>query len=252
MLGLAHSAVLAVAGVVAGAVGTAGGITSLVSYPALLAVGIPPLRANIANLVAAVGCWPGSALASRPELEGRGGWLARWAPVVALGSAIGSALLLTTSPGLFERVVPFLVLAGAVALIAQPRLSALRRQPRRHGRPGALAGGLLGISVYNGYFGAGAGVMTLALLMLLADDDLRRANALKNVLLGGAALVSTTAFVLFGRVSWGAAVPLGLGMFAGSLLGPRAARRLPEGLLRVMVALFGIALAARLWTDPSL
>src|ERR1700761_3184285 len=103
-------ALIGAAGIAAGVVGTAGGITSLVSYPALLAVGIPALPANVTNIVALVACWPGSALASRPELAGSGSWLRRWAPVAALGGAAGSALLLFTPAGVFSRVVPFLVI----------------------------------------------------------------------------------------------------------------------------------------------
>ncbi|MBV9794880.1 MAG: sulfite exporter TauE/SafE family protein [Actinobacteria bacterium] len=255
------------AGIVAGLVGSAGGITSLVSYPALLAVGIPALAANVTNIVALVACWPGSALASRPELAGRGSWLRRWAPVAALGGAAGSALLLSTPSGLFTRVVPFLVLAGSLALLAQPRLSA-RRQPepaaRRQPEPAAqgrpepgpgnrlvLPAGVFTLSVYNGYFGAGSGVMTLALLLFTTDPDLPVANALKNMLIGAAALVSAVAFVIFGPVNWVAAAPLAAGMFAGSTLGPRVTRRLPAGVLRWAIVLFGVALAIQLWIKPS-
>jgi uncharacterized protein len=110
---------IAAAGVLAGIVGTAGGITSLISYPALLAAGVPALPANVANIVALVACWPGSALASRPELQGKAAWLRRWAWVSAAGGAIGAALLLSTSPEAFGRVVPFLVAAGSVALLLQ-------------------------------------------------------------------------------------------------------------------------------------
>src|SRR5580658_424647 len=92
---------LLAAGIAAGMVGTAGGITSLISYPALLAAGVPALPANVANIVALVACWPGSALASRPELQGKASWLRRWAWVSAAGGAIGAALLLSTSPGAF-------------------------------------------------------------------------------------------------------------------------------------------------------
>src|SRR3954471_3322605 len=105
------AAFLAAAGVVAGVVGTGGGITSLVSYPALLAVGLPPLAADVANLVALVACWPGSALTSRRELTDSGRWLARGLPLAALGAAGGALLLLTTPSELFGHLVPFL-LAG--------------------------------------------------------------------------------------------------------------------------------------------
>ena len=184
MISGADAALLAGAGALAGLAGTAGGITSLISYPALLLAGVPPLPANVANVVALVACWPGSAVASRPELRGRGAWLARWAPVAAAGGATGAVLLVSTPPGVFARVVPFLLAAAALALLLQPRLSAwLDRRQRRAGAL-VLAAGLFAVSAYNGYFGAGAGVMLLALMLLTTDQHLARANALKNMLLG--------------------------------------------------------------------
>ncbi|MEV7802944.1 sulfite exporter TauE/SafE family protein [Microbispora sp. NPDC088329] len=250
MTGIGDAALLAAAGVLAGLVGTAGGITSLISYPALLAAGLPALAANVANIVALVACWPGSALASRPELRGTGPWLRRWVPLSALGGAAGSALLLSTPPGVFARVVPFLVAAGSMALLAQPWLAV------RHGRSGSpeavLPFGLIALSVYNGYFGAGSGVMILALLLVTAEPRLPAANALKNMLLGAGALVSAAGFALFGPVDWAAVAPLAAGLFAGSTLGPRVTRRLPAALLRWVVALIGLVLAARLWIAPEM
>ena len=114
---------LLLAGVVAGVVGSAGGITSLVSYPALLAAGIPALPANVTNLVAGAACWPGAALTSRQEMSGAGPHLARGLPVAAGGAACGAVLLLVTPPGTFMVIVPYLVAAGAVALLAQPVLT---------------------------------------------------------------------------------------------------------------------------------
>lgn len=239
------------AGIAAGLVGTAGGITSLVSYPALLAAGIPALSANVANIVALTACWPGSALASRPELTGRSSWLRRWALVAASGGALGSALLLSTPAGLFARVVPFLVIVGSLALLAQPWLSA-----RRQRRPGShtslvLPSGLLGLSVYNGFFGAGSGVMILALLLFVTDAELPTANALKNMLIGAASVVSAIAFIAFGSVDWAAVAPLTAGMFAGSMLGPRVTRRVPATFMRWLIALLGLTLAILLWLSPG-
>jgi uncharacterized protein len=246
-----HAVALLGAGIIAGLVGTAGGITSLVSYPALLAVGIPALPANVANIVALTACWPGSALASRPELTGRGSWLRHWAPVAALGGAAGSALLLSTPARLFARVVPFLVIIGSLALLAQPRLSARRQQrPRPQTSPG-LPLGLLALSVYNGYFGAGSGVMILALLLFTTDSDLPRANALKNMLIGAASVMSAIAFAAFGPVDWTAVAALSAGMFAGSTLGPRVTRRMPATVLRWLIALLGAVLAIHLWLHPG-
>ena len=209
----------------------------------------------MANIVAVVACWPGSALASRPELVGHGPWLRRWVPLSALGGAAGSLLLLFTPPGVFARVVPFLVAAGSLALLAQPRLAA-RHQRRRRGHPSGASGavlplGLITMSVYGGYFGAGSGVMILALLLITSEPRLATANALKNMLIGGAALISAAAFAAFGPVDWTAVAPLGLGMFVGSTLGPRIARRLPANLLRWLVVLIGLGLALQLWIKPS-
>lgn len=239
------------AGAVAGLVGTAGGITSLVSYPALLLAGVAPLRANIANLVALVACWPGSAVASQPELSGRGPWLRRWGIVAALGGTGGSLLLLHTSPGVFSRVVPFLVVAGALALLLQPWLAARLAWQDGRGRAVLLPAGLLAISVYNGYFGAGAGVLLLALFLLTTDPHLATANALKNMVVGAASVISAVLFAVLTNVDWAAAIALALGLFAGSLAGPQVARRLPPAILRWLVALAGLALAIHLWLSPA-
>lgn len=214
------------------------------SYPVLLAVGLPALAANIANIIAVIWCWPGSALASGPELRGRGRWLLPWTAVATLGGAAGAALLLVTPPGVFARIVPFLVAAGAAALLLQPRLAA------RHGRGRrprlVLPGGLLTVSMYNGYFGAGSGVMTLALLMVTVEGHLARANALKNMLIGAGTIAAAGGLVAFGPVDWSAALPLGAGMFAGSTIGPRVTRRLPADRLRWIIGLLGIGLAVEL------
>ncbi len=244
---------LAAAGAVAGLVGTAGGITSLVSYPALLLAGVAPVQANIANLVALVACWPGSAVASQPELRGRGPWLLRWGVVAAAGGAIGSVLLLNTSAGVFDRLVPFLVAAGSLALLFQPWLAARPAWQDDDGRGKALLlpAGLLALSVYNGYFGAGSGVLLLALLLLTTDPLLPGANALKNMVIGAATIISAVLFAVLTRVDWAAVAALAAGLFAGSLMGPWVARRLPPGILRWLVALSGLALAVRLWLDPA-
>lgn len=249
MTPVARELFLVGAGALAGLVGTAGGITSLVSYPALLLAGIAPLQANVANIVSVVACWPGSALTSRAELAGRGPWLRRWGVLAALGGAAGSALLLVTSAGVFSRVVPFLVVIGSLALLAQPRIAAWQADRPAPSRAGALLlpCGLFALSVYNGYFGAGSGVLLLALLLLTTEPALVPANALKNMVVGAATITSAVLFTLFAHVDWTVVAALATGMFLGSLAGPRVARRLPPGLLRWLVALTGVALAIRLW-----
>jgi hypothetical protein len=116
-------AFLVVAATVAGAIGTAGGTTSLISFPALLVVGVPPWDANIANLMAAVVCWPASAAVSQAELRAVRDQLPRGLVAAVAGAALGTSLLLVTPPATFDVVVPFLVAAGSVVLLASPRLT---------------------------------------------------------------------------------------------------------------------------------
>jgi hypothetical protein len=156
-------------------------------------------------------------------------------------------LLLLTPAGVFDRVVPFLVAFAALALLLQPKISAwLESHPAKSSRL-LLPCGLFAASVYNGYWGAGAGVMILALLMLTVDQQLARSNARKNMILGVADVVCAIGFVLFGPVHWKAAVPMALGFLVGSTAGPALTRRVPGNILRVVVALAGLGLAVHLW-----
>ncbi len=235
------------AGAVAGIVGSAGGTASLISYPALLAAGIPPLAANVTNAVAFVAAWPGSALGSRPELRRQGPRLRRWAPLAVAGSAGGATLLLFTPAGTFDRVVPFLLAFAALTLLLQPKISAwLARHPASNSRL-LLPSGLIAASAYDGYWGAGAGVMTLALLMITTGQDLPRSNALKNMLLGVADVTCCVVFILCWPVDWAAAAPMAAGFLAGSMIGPSLTRRIPGHLLRTIAALAGLGLAIHLW-----
>ena len=243
----ARAGLLLAAGLLAGIVGSAGGTASLISYPALLAAGLPPLPANITNAVAFVAAWPGSAVGSRPELRGQGRQLLRWAPLAVAGSAAGAALLLVTPESVFDQVVPFLLAAAAIILLVQPAISAWLA--RRHGQPGRflLPGGLIATAAYDGYWGAGAGVMILALLMITTGRPLPRSNALKNMLLGVADVTCCTLFIVYWPIDWAAVVPLAAGSLIGSTIGPALTRRLPARVVRVIAALAGLGLAIRLW-----
>ena len=240
-----------VTGALAGIVGSAGGITSLISYPALLAVGLAALPAAVTNSVALVACWPGSAIGSKPELRGQGSWLRHWALLVAAGGAVGAVLLLSTPSEVFGRVVPFLVAIGSSALLLETQISAWQQKHPALRSKFLLPSGLFSFSAYNSYLGAGAGIMVLTLLLLTVDRHLPRANALKNMLVGMATAVSAVAFIFFGPVDWAAVLPLAVGLFAGSTVGPALARRMPRNLLRVLVGLTGLGLAVRLWVVPT-
>lgn len=236
---------LVVAGVVAGIIGTAGGITSLVAYPALLAVGIPPLAANVTNSVALLGSGFASALRAGPDVVGHGRTIRTWLPATVVLSLAGAGLLVVTPSGVFDRIVPFLVAAGALVLLLQP---AIGRWQHARGRPLArpvVGAAGAGVAVYNGYFGAGSGILLIALL-LTTEPVLHRANAVKNVLLVAADVLPAVLFAVLGTVVWHAAIALGIGSVVGGLIGPSVARRVPAGLLRVLIACCGFALAVTL------
>jgi uncharacterized membrane protein YfcA len=232
---------LAVAGLVAGIVGTAGGITSLISYPALLAVGIAPFAANVTNVVSFIGGGVSSTLASRNELREHRVGLRAMAVVATIGGAAGAALLLATPPGVFAWIVPFLIASAGVLLLAQPRVTVWHRSRDRPASRSLLLGVLGAISVYGGYFGAGSGVLVLA--VVLVDADLVRANAVKNVLVTASVVIPVIVYTAAGPVTWWAAVPLAIGATVGGVLGPRVTRRMPPRLLRTAVALMGFGLA---------
>jgi uncharacterized protein len=245
----ARIALLLGAGVVAGIVGSAGGTASLIAYPALLAVGIAPLPANIAMSVAFVAAWPGSALGSRPELRGQGSWLRRWAVLAVAGSAGGAVLLLVTPAQIFGRIVPFLLAFAALALLLQPQISAWLARHRRSGSGSRflLPGGLIAVAAYDGYWGAGAGVMNLALLMITTGQEFPRSNALKNMLLGVADVTCCAVFIVFWPIGWAAVAVMAAGVLAGSMIGPSFTRHIPASLLRITAALAGLGLAIHLW-----
>src|SRR3984957_19313139 len=234
-ISLADGAFLVVAGAAAGAAGSAGGIASLVSYPALLAVGVGPLAANVTNAVAGVTLGVGATLNSRAELSDQWQRLRRWTPLCAAGGTAGALLLLLTPGSVFDWVVPFLVGGASLTLLAQRRLTNWH-QARPRGRVEIVVIVVVfAVAVYSGYFGAGAGIMILAVLLVLVEHDLARANALKNTLLTVTDAVPAVIFALAGRVVWLAALPLAAGLFAGGTIGPVVARRAPPGILRAAI-----------------
>ncbi len=247
MQGILAEVFLAAAGVVAGVIGTAGGITSLVAYPALLAVGIPPLAANVTNSVALLGSGLSSALRARPDVAGHGRTIRAWLPAYVALSLAGAALLVMTPGGVFDRIVPYLVAAGSLVLLLQPAISRWQQQ-----RGQALARPVVGIAggavaIYNGYFGAGSGILVIVLLLLTTEPVLHRANALKNIILVASDVLPAVLFAVLGTVVWHEMWPLAFGAVVGGLIGPAVARRVPSAILRVLIALCGFTLAGYLF-----
>lgn len=243
---------LLLAGLGAGLAASIAGLASLISYPALLAIGLPPVSANVTNTVALVFNAVGSVSASRPELRGQGRRLVPLSVAALLGGVTGAVLLLITPPDAFEKIVPFLIAGASVAILVQrpPRDLARKgvheqvRHPHRDHR--GLLLGTFAISVYGGYFGAAAGVLMLAVFLLVTGEGLPRSNALKNVVLGLANAIAAVGYVVFAAVAWAAVLPLAIGAFVGGRLGPRVVRRVQGMLLRRVIAVLGLGLAVQL------
>jgi hypothetical protein len=172
-------------------------------------------------------------------------------PPVSVALSLAGAVLLVVTPGaVFARVVPFLVAAGALILLLQPRISEWQeRSGHAWGRVAETAG-LGAVAVYNGYFGAGSGILLIALLLLTAEPVLHRANAMKNVILVASDLLPAVVFAVTAHVVWTAAIALGAGTVIGGLIGPSVARRVRPGVLRVLIACTGFALAIWLLVSP--
>lgn len=234
------------AGLVAGVIGTAGGITSLVAYPALLATGLAPLAANVTNSVALLGSGFSSAVRARPDITGHARTLRVWVPQTVLCSLGGAVLLILTPGDVFAAIVPFLVATGSVVLLLQPAITSRQLRRGRSASRAAVRSAGAGVAVYNGYFGAGSGILMIVVLLFSTETVLFRANALKNVILVAADVLPAVAFAVHGTVVWHAVWPLGIGAVAGGLIGPSVARRMPAAVLRVLIAICGLALAGYL------
>jgi len=237
---------LAAAGVAAGAVNAAIGSGTLLTYPLLLASGLPPVVANGTN---SLGIAPGSlfgAWSYRRELAGRRRAVMGMAVLVGAGGLVGAVLVIALPSHVFESVVPWLIVAACVLVIVQPRLVAMLRRrgveptslPRR-----ALVPVLLAVGIYAGYFGAAQGIILIAALGALYDADLQRSNAAKNVLQGVSNAAASIAFVVAGVVSWPAAVAMGAGASLGGMIGAPFARRLPDPVLRAIIVVVGLVAA---------
>jgi hypothetical protein len=230
-----------VAGFVGGAVNAVAGGGTLLSFPALLAVGLAPITAAVTSSVGMLSGYAGGSVAYRRELAGQGDRLRALLPFAVVGGIAGAVLLLVTPDRTFRDVVPYLVLASCALLAAQPRLAAaLGEQP--HGSREVHWAARLGVgvgAVYGSYFGAGLGVLLLAVLGILVADDLQRLNALKGVLSLLINVVGVVVFLVSAEVAWGYAAVLAVGAVLGGTIGVSVARRLPAQVMRAAVVTLG-------------
>ncbi|MFJ9787609.1 sulfite exporter TauE/SafE family protein [Amycolatopsis sp. NPDC101161] len=234
---------LVLAGVGAGLTGATAGLASLVSYPALLAAGLPPVTANVTNTVAMLGTTAGAAAGARPELAGQRRKIIPLCVITTVGGACGGLVLLLTPSDAFTTIVPWLIGGASIVLIAGPRLRRLAEGAEHHGLSPATGVAAFLIGVYGGYFGAAAGVLMLALLVSVWSQPLARTNAAKNLVTGSANLLAAVVFAFTGKVVWTAALAVCLGSLAGSWLGSNLVRRLPATPLRIGIGIAGLGLA---------
>lgn len=232
------------AAVAAGTINAVVGSGTLITFPTLVAFGVPPVIANVTNTV---GLAPGSAAAAwgyRRELAGQAGRLVRLGVASLLGALTGAVLLLRLPPEAFDMIVPVLVGLGCVLVVLQPWIS--RRLAERRSRPAHPHYGNWSMlplvyltGVYGGYFGAAQGVILIAVLGIGLEETLQRVNAAKNVLAGLVNAVAAAFFVVVADVSWSYAGLVAIGSIAGGLLGAHVGRRLPPSVLRAVIVAVG-------------
>ncbi|OKI08168.1 hypothetical protein A6A06_33350 [Streptomyces sp. CB02923] len=241
------------AGGAAGAMNVVVGSGTLVTFPVLLATGLPPVTANVSNTLGLV---PGSlsgAIGYRRELAGQGRRVLRFAAAALAGGLIGAALLLTLPSEAFDAIVPVLIAVALVLVVVQPRLAtALRARRERNGTTARTDGGALLLtglflaSIYGGYFGAAQGVIYLSLMGLLLSDGLQRVNAVKNVLTLLVNAVAALFFLFVAHFDWLAVVLIATGSALGGLIGAKIGRRLPPAVLRGVIVAVGIVAITQL------
>jgi uncharacterized protein len=236
---------LLAAGLAAGMVNAVAGGGSLITFPTLVAIGLPPKPANVTNSIAVTPGYLASVYGSRADLAALAAKrnLLALIPTAVVGATLGCTLLLATPERAFELVVPFLVLGATAVLAFQQRLRQIVGHPREmtERARGIALHVMVGLgATYGGYFGAALGIMLVAGLGLVLDESLARISALKNAISAIVALCTVVAFGVFGPVDWAAAAVVAPASMVGGYAGARVARRLPAGLLRAAIVVAGL------------
>lgn len=236
---------VALASLAAGAINAIAGGGTLISFPALTAVGIPAVAASVTNTVALSPGYLSATFAQSKDLKGQARRLWLLAPTGALGGIVGGLLLLNTGERVFRQIIPFLILMACALLASQTRVRAWLTRRQKHNTipelwtvpPVFLA------SIYGGYFGAGLSVIVLAVLGAVIDDSLTRLNALKQAIAFSVNVAAALFFLFSGQVAWVAAAVMAVGAIAGGAIGGRLASRIKAETLRRVVVTIGVAVA---------
>ena len=256
-LSLLHVVVIFASGVAAGTINAVVGSGTLITFPILLALGYPPLTANISNNVGLIPGGVTGSLGYRRELDSMRQTLRLLLPWSIGGGLAGALLLLLLPASTFDAVVPVLVTLAVVLVLVQPTLQgAIRRRTERTNSVPAEHGGwparltAFGCAIYGGYFGAAQGVLLMGLLPLVLTADLQRLNGTKNVLTAAVNAIAAVMFVAlaFHRINWWLVAMIAAGSTLGGVLGARLGRRLHPTLLRVVIAVVGMVAVVRMLT----
>ncbi len=241
------------AGIAAGTINAVVGSGTLITFPTLLALGYPPVLANVTNNVGLVPGVLSGVHGYRAELAGQRDRVRRLGTASLCGGLVGAFLLLVLPAEAFKAIVPVLICVALVMVVLQPRLAAwvaARRAPDR--RAAHAAGGpvlwllVFCTGIYGGYFGAAQGVLLIGLLGVAFNDTLQRVNAAKNVLAAVVNGVAAVVFIAFSHVAWGAAGLIAAGSVLGGQAGARVGRRLPPWALRLVIVCVDTAALVKL------
>ncbi|HVD41112.1 MAG TPA: sulfite exporter TauE/SafE family protein [Solirubrobacterales bacterium] len=234
---------VAAAGSAAGFANSVAGGGALITFPTQVALGVPPLAANVTNTVGIVPASVGGALGYSDLLREQGQRFTRLLVPMLVGAAAGTVLLLLTSDAAFEAIVPFLIAASCLLLLLQPRLSPRLAHAGNEHSP-YLTAGIFFSGAYAAYFGSAVSILIFALLALFVADTLQHLNAMKILLAGCANLLAAVAYAFLAPVEWRYALTIMVSSFAGGRLGAHYARRIPADPLRISIAAIGLVVAA--------
>lgn len=242
----------ALAALAAGAINALAGGGTLITFPTLIALGIPPIAANITSTVSLCPGYFGATLAQLNDIRSQSQRLWLVLPAAISGGVLGGILLLNTDEKVFQSLVPFLILSASLLLAVQAPLRGwLNRRLQAHSAQGIptvwVVPLILLAAVYGGYFGAGLSVIVLAALALILDDSLTRLNALKQAVAFGVNIATAVFFLFSGKVVWSLALVMAIGALIGGVLGGKLASSINPTTLRWLVVSIGILVAVVYW-----
>ena len=240
-------ALAGLAAIAAGMINAIAGGGTLISFPALVALGVPEVAANITNTVALCPGYLGGSLAQREDLRGQGRRLWLLLPVAIIGGICGGILLLLVSDQVFRILVPFLILFASLLLAVQDRVRDWIIRHTSHKKPDddGVKKALVPVgltAVYGGYFGAGQSVIILSVLGLFVQDTLTRLNALKQCITLGSNVAAAVFFLFSGMILWPVAIVMAVGALVGGAVGGKIAGRINPDLLRWTVVIIGVSI----------